>query len=194
MDEQRLARLVERVERSFPDDPVAQREAWELLESVLLAWDQAVAEEEGPIAAPGSRDTAVESARTWVDACRSLLRESGGRFVSAVQEILRPTPGLVTLGRATPTLAIEVEPETAESAGLQSTVTVEHGPDFLTLLVRIAEESNPSGLGAVVRLPDGHIVVQRFERIEATVASASFELDTPEVPVGVVLVFFEGPA
>jgi hypothetical protein len=189
MDDEQLAKLVARVEQAFPGDLVAQRQAWEFIESVSAARDEAVA----PDLATGSTaaDAADEPARWLLEAGRALLHEAGGRLASAVQVLLPPPPGLATLARAEPAPTIEVEPDVAAGAGLQGPVSVEHGDGFLTLVVRVAEDADPSHLGAIVSLPDETVAVQRFERLDPTLASAHFDLpESTPAPLSIVLAHF----
>ncbi len=187
MDELQLAKLVQRVEQAFPGDPVAQRQAWEFIESVFAAWDEAEAPAMGVAATDGANDTG----RRFLEACRSLLREKGGRLASAVQVFLPPAPGLATLSRAGAAQTVDVEPEVAEPAGLEGSISVEYGANYLTLVARVAEESQPSRLGVIAYMPDGTMSVQRFERVEPTVAAAHFDLPGVDRPISVVIALFD---
>jgi hypothetical protein len=190
MDERQLSQLVVRVEQAFPGDPVAQRRAWEFIESVFAAWDEAAAPVMGQLATP-TTEGSFEAARGLLEAARALLRGYGGRLATAVQVLLPPTPGLATLARAEAGQTLEVDPEVAGVTGIQSSVTVEYGADFLTLVARVAEESDPSRIGGILSLPDGTVLVQRFERLEATIATAHFELPGNGGPLGVVIALFD---
>lgn len=193
MDEVQLAQLVERVEQAFPGDPVAQRRAWEFIESVFAAWDEAVAPGVGQVATPRT-EAASEEAWGLLEAARSLLRESGGRLASAVHVLLPPTPGLATLARAEAAQTLEVDPEVVGATGLQGSVAVERGADFLTLVVRVADESDPSRLGGILSLPDDIVLMRRFEKLEPTLATAHFDLPGNGEPVGVVIALFDDDA
>jgi hypothetical protein len=190
MDDHQLAQLVVRVEQAFPDDPVAQRRAWEFIESVFAAWGEAAAPEMGQLTTATTEGT-FEAARGLLEAARALLHGYGGRLASAVQVLLPPTPGLATLARAEAGQTLEVDPEIAGVTGLQGSVTVEYGADFLTLVARVAEESDPSRLGGILSLPDDTVLVQRFERLEAMIATAHFDLPGNGGPLGVVIALFD---
>jgi hypothetical protein len=190
MDEQQLAQLVQRVEHAFPGDPVAQRQAWEFIESVFAAWDEVTLPELG-IVASAAGDAANDTGRRFLEAFQSLLRDSGGRLASAVQVLLPPAPGLATLSRAEAAQTVDVAPDVAAVTGLEGSISVEHGTDYLTLVVRVAEESQPSRLAGIVYLPDETIVVRRFERVEPTVAAAHFDLPASDGPIGIVVAILD---
>jgi len=188
MDELQLGKLVQRVEKAFPGDLVAQRHAWEFIESVFAAWDEAMAPEMGVVADTSPK--ASETGRRFLESYRSLLRGTGGRLASAVEVLLPAAPGLATLSRAEPAKSLDVVPDIAETAGLRSAISVEHGPDYITLVARVAEDSEPSLLAGIACMPDEAMVVQRFERVEPTVAAAHFDLTGIDGPVGVVIALF----
>lgn len=190
MDEQQLANLVQRVEQAFPGDPVAQRQAWEFIESVFAAWDEAIMPELG-YAASATADATNDTGRRFLDAFRSLLHDTGGRLASAVQVLLPPAPGLATLSRAEAAQTVDVAPDVAEAIGLVGSISVEYGTDYLTLVARVAEDSQPSSLAGIAYLPDEAIVVRRFERVEPTVAAAHFDLPGTDGPIGVVVALLD---
>jgi hypothetical protein len=190
MDEQQLAKLVQRVEQAFPGDPAAQRQAWEFIESVFAAWDEVAVPEMGVVASAAA-DGATDTGRRFLEAYRSLLRETGGRLASAVEVLLPPAPGLATLSRAEAAQTVDVAPDIAATAGLEGSISVEYGTDYLTLVVRVVEGSEPSRLAGIAYMPDETMVVQRFERVEPTVAAAHFDLPGRDGPIGVVVAFFD---
>jgi hypothetical protein len=190
MDEHQLAQLVVRVEQAFPGDPVAQRRAWEFIESVFAAWDEAGAPDMGQLTT-ATTEGRFEAAQGLFRSARALLRESGGRLASAVQVLLPPAPGFATLARAEVAQTLEIDPEVAGASGIHGSVAVEFGADFLTLVVRVAEESDPSRLGGILSLPDDTMLVQRFERLEATIATAHFDLPGNGGPLGVVIALLD---
>lgn len=193
MDDHQPAQLVVRVEQAFPGDLVAQRRAWEFIESVLAAWNEAEAPAMVHLTTATTKGT-FESAHGLLDAARALLRESGGRLASAVQVLLPSTPSFSTLARAENMQTIAVDTEVASATGLQGSVAVEYGADFLTLVARVAEESDTSRLCGILSLPGDTMLVQRFEKIENTIATAHFDLPRNDGPMGVVIALFDDDA
>lgn len=190
MDELQLAKLVQRVEEAFPGDPVTQRRAWEFMESVFAAWQDAVQLDTGVVSAAASEST-YDTGRRFLDAYRSLLRDTGGRLASAVQVLLPPPAGLATLSRAKTPRSVDVDPDVAETAGLESAISVEYGADYLTLVVRVTENSDLTRLGGIAYMRDETMVVRRFERVDPTVAAAHFDLLGTDGPVGIVIALFD---
>jgi hypothetical protein len=190
MDEQQLAMLVQRVEQAFPGDPAAQRQAWEFIESVFAAWDEATMPELG-IIARAAGDAANDTGQRFLEAFRSLLRDTGGRLASAVEVLLPPAPSLATLSRAETAPTVDVAPDVAAVIGLEGSISVEFGSGYLTLVVRVAEKSEPSRLAGIAYLPGETIVVRRFERVETTVAAAHFDLPGTDGPIGIVVALLD---
>ena len=198
MDERHLARLVDEVEQAFPGDPTAQREAWELLEAFSDAWDETGAADAGAgadAAIAGAADDRPTTLRRLLAACRELVRDTSGRVVSALDELVPPDPAYV-LGHPQVTSGLTVDEEAAAELGVDPDVTVEVGPDFVTFVVGITESSTPERLAAVVLLPDAEPpddrLVQRFARLDPTLATAYFDIRPTTEPVGLALVVF-GP-
>lgn len=191
MDDNQIENLVERVERAFPGDPSAQRQAWEFIEMVMTAWDAAAVESFETSEAATRADASAEASRRLMEACRSLLRETGGRLASAVQVLLPTEPGIATLGRGGRELAIGMERDAADAVNADPMISVENGSDFLTLLSRIGGTGTPGRLGAVLLTGDGTMRVERFERVDDSIAAAHFEFPPTAGPLGVVVVLFD---
>jgi hypothetical protein len=190
MDDQQLAKLVQHVEQAFPGDPLAQRQAWEFIESVFAAWDDAIAPELGALASDAA-DATNDTKRRFLEAFGSLARDAGARLASAVQVLLPPAQGLATLSRAETAHTVDVAPDVAEATGLKGSISVEYGADYLTLVARVADDSRPSRLAGLAYLPDEAVVIQRFERIEPTVAVVHFDLPGADGPIGVVVALLD---
>lgn len=191
MDDRQIEELVERVERAFPGDPRAQRQAWEFIEMVMDAWAKA---------AVGSAESSPEDTRTdasalarqrLVEACRSLLRETGGRLASGVQVLFPTEPGLATLARSQTEVTLRIEPEVAAAMDAEPVISVECGSDFLTLLARSGGTTALSRLGAVLLTTNGAMKVERFERVDDAITAAHFDFAPTGGPVGVVVVLFD---
>lgn len=192
MDDLHLERLVERIERAFPGDLDSQRRAWEFIESLMTAWEEAAAPTSAHVAAEEPDVTRSAAAgRRLLEACRSMLRDTGGRLASAVQVLLPPKPGVRTLSRSEASQTIALDPEVAEAVGAERSVAVEYGVDYLTLIVRLGESAIPGRLGAIMHSTDEEMTVRRFDSVEPTVATAHFEFSATTGPIGVVVVLFD---
>jgi len=192
MDDSQIEKLVERVARAFPDDLSAQRQAWEFIEMVMSAWETATAASSEPIKAATSADPSESARRRLMEACRALLRETGGRLASGVQVLFPTGPDLATLARGASEVTLQIEPEAAAAVDAELTISLEGGADFLTLLARVGRDMSSARLGAVLLTADGAMEVQRFERVGDSIAAAHFEFAPSGGPVSVVVVLFDG--
>lgn len=192
MDDRHLARLVDEVERSFPGDLAAQREAWEFLESFMEAWDDD--EASAPTTAGADAPTA---ARRLLVACRELLSDTAGRVVSAIEELVPSEPALL-MGDVQEAPTVEIHAGTAAELGVAPEITVEVGLGFVTLIATIGERSTPERLAAILQTPagpdtpDGEVIVRRFARLDATLATCHFDLTETAGIIGLALVVFPG--
>lgn len=202
MDDRHLARLVDEVERAFPGDPAAQREAWEFLEAFMDEWREAEAAD-AATGAVGAESVVVGAAedhsvtvRRLLAACRELLQDVTGRVASALEELVPPTPAF-TLGdrhAAPPSLFVEFDAAAAAELGVDPEITVELGSNSVTLIAGIDERSRPERLAAVLQTPerpgapDGEAIVRYFTRVDPTLATAHFDIDPPTGPLGLALV------
>lgn len=201
MDDRHLARLVDEVERAFPGDPAAQREAWEFLEAFMDEWSEveaadAAADAESAVA--GAAEDQSVTVRRLLGACRELLQDVTGRVASTLEELVPPAPafklGAVHHHGAGPSLSVDFDAEAAAELGVDSEITVELGSNSVTLIAGIDERSMPERLAAVLQTPerpgapDGEAIVRYFTRLDPTLATAHFDIDPPTGPLGLALV------
>jgi hypothetical protein len=187
MDDRHLSRLVDEVERAFPGDPAAQGEAWEFLETFMA--DQAAA-----------TDAATDPAREqptvlWrlIAACRELLQDAAGRVAGVVEDLVPVEPAFalgVTPGQIP---SISIDAEASAELGVDPEITVEVGPDSVTLIATVDESSTPERLAAVLQTPsspeapDGEAIVRRFARLGSTLATAHFDITPTTDPLALAL-------
>jgi len=192
MGDRHLLRLVEQIERAFPDDLDEQRHAWEFIELVMTAWDEASAPTFAatPSEAPAESATAA-AGRRLLDACRSLLRDAGGRLASTVEVLVPVEPRIRTLSRGDEGLTIEMDADVADVLGVERSIAVEYGTDYVTLIVHIGKSTVPSRLAAILHTADEEMTVRRFESVEPTIATAHFEFPATRGPIGVVVAVFD---
>jgi hypothetical protein len=158
MDDSVLASLAAEIVTAYPGDPLSQRRAWEFIEAITDNWPNSVDQTDGV-------DT--------VDNLSALVRSVGVRLASSVEAILLPAPTLSTLAQppASPTFAA------GELAHIvNGPVTVEFGDAFVTVLVSPVSPGSTDGLGALLMLPDGTVLIEAFDEIDAAVAVAHFDV------------------
>jgi hypothetical protein len=195
MDDRHLARLVDEVERAFPGDLAAQREAWEFLEVFMDAWDETGATGAATAVADAGQDQPATT-RRLLAACRELLRDATGRVASALEELVPPDPA-VLLRDAPESPTVEIDAEAATELGIDPEITVEVGPDFVTLMATIGESSTPERLAVVLQTPetpdarDGSVIVRHFIRLDQTLATAHFDTVPTSHPLALALVIFD---
>jgi hypothetical protein len=191
MDDRHLARLADEVERAFPDDQAAQREAWEFLETFMEAWDEAEAADI-ETAVADSADPRPAVVRRLIAACRDLLQDTAGRVVGALDEVVPPDFAVVlSEGQQSPTVGIDAD--AAAELGVDPEITVEVGPESVTLIAATGDASSPERLAVVVQSaqnPDD-VVVQRFARLDSTIATAHVDISPPGGSLGVAFVIFD---
>jgi hypothetical protein len=191
MDDRQLARLVDEVERTFPGDPAAQRQAWDLIETFADAWS-ASPTGGAPAVADVSGDRAANLGRLLA-ACRELVQDAAGRVAGLLGDLVPPDPAVVLAdGEDSPT--VDLDPAVAAEVGVEVEITVEVGPDSVTLVATIDESSTPERLAAVLQVPahadapTGETIVRRFVRIDPTLAAAYFEIAEPTFPLDLAVV------
>lgn len=193
MDEHHLARLVDEVERAFPGDPAAQRDAWEFLEAFMDAWDEAGAAD-AATAVAGATDDRPSAVRRLLAVCRELLRDAAGRVVTVVDELV-PAEAAVVLADPddSTTVTIAVEADIATELGIAPEITVDVSSTYVTLNATTVESSNPERLAAVLQVSDGPdgVLVGFFARVDPTLAAVSFDIADAVLPLGLALVVID---
>lgn len=193
MDERHLARLVDEVERAFPGDPAAQRDAWEFIEAFMDAWDEAGAAD-AATAVAGAADDRPSAVRRLLAACRELLRDAAGRVVTVIDELVPAADAVVLAGpHDSTTVTIAVDADVATELGIAPEITAEVSSTYVSLNAEIGASSTPERLAAVLQVSDGPdgVLVGFFARIDPTVAVASFDIADAVLPLGLALVVID---
>lgn len=168
MDDEQLNELVELVRAAFPDDADLQRRSWEFLEKVLDEWDRVESASE---VEPAGRLNALLGA----------VREFGARLVSDLVDVLEPAPSLGVLAEASGSTALHLAASEAEALGLEPTIVVENGADFVTVIARKTDD-DATARPALLALTGTDVVVYDFRPVEGRTVAVHIEFPPGAAP------------